>query len=128
MKTERPDSGDDSQRTNMRILAIVGLCIGIGLLVFGAPAGFPPLAGPAGVGLCVLLAAACLMFGLIRLTDGLRMCRGREQSPVDADVKSNQEFCRGVEAKLRQLLRLKEEKLITEEEYNRKRADILEKW
>ncbi|MGA8655989.1 MAG: hypothetical protein WB586_07540 [Chthoniobacterales bacterium] len=34
----------------------------------------------------------------------------------------------GMEAKLRQLLRLKDEKLITEEEYTRKRAEILEKW
>lgn len=31
-------------------------------------------------------------------------------------------------AKLRQLLRLKEQNLITEEEYTRKRAQMLEKW
>ena len=46
----------------------------------------------------------------------------------DAHVNTNQEPSEGIEAKLRQLLHLKEQKLITEEEYNRKRTEVLEKW
>jgi hypothetical protein len=37
-------------------------------------------------------------------------------------MNTNQEPSEGIEAKLRQLLRLKEQKLITEEQYNRKRG------
>jgi hypothetical protein len=41
---------------------------------------------------------------------------------------TNQVPPEGIEAKLRQLLRLKEQRLITEEEYDRKRTEVLEKW
>jgi hypothetical protein len=67
---------------------------------------------------------------VIGLTGGFDIQWRRDEEPTasDAHVKTNQEPSEGIEAQLRQLLRLKEEKLITEEEYNRKHAEVLEKW
>jgi len=130
MNTERPDRGDYSPRNNTRILAVVGVCLGVGLLVFGTPVGLPALAGPAVGGLWSVAAIVCLILGVIGLTGGfgIRWRREEESSASDADLKTNQEPSEGLEARLRQLLRLKKEKLITEGEYNRKRAAVLEKW
>ena len=55
--------------------------------------------------------------------------RSEGESKVDDEgSRMDRSPSEGMEAKLRQLLRLKDEKLITEEEYTRKRAEILEKW
>jgi hypothetical protein len=130
MNMERPERGNLSPRNNTRILAIVGVSVGVGLLLFGTPGGFPPLFGPAAGALWPVVAIVCLILGLIGLTSGFdtRWRREEEPSARDAQVKSDQSPSEGIEAKLRQLLRLKEEKLISEEEYNRKRAEVLEKW
>lgn len=130
MNTERPYRGDYPPRNNTKILAVVGVCLGVGLLVFGAPASLPALAGPAIGGLWPVAAIVCLILGVIGLTGGfdIRWWRDGEPTASDAHVNTNQEPSEGIEAKLRQLLRLKEQKLITEEEYNRKRTEVLEKW
>jgi hypothetical protein len=57
--------------------------------------------------------------GAVRFLDDPR---AEEPTPSDAHMNTNQEPSEGIEAKLRQLLRLKEQKLITEEQYNRKRG------
>ena len=44
MNTERFDRGAYPPHNNTRILAIVGVCLGVGLLIFGTPAGLPALA------------------------------------------------------------------------------------
>jgi Na+/H+ antiporter NhaD/arsenite permease-like protein len=61
---------------------------------------------------------------VIGLTGGfdIRWRRDEEATASDAQLSTNQETSAGIEAKLRQLLRLKEQKLITEEEYSRKRT------
>jgi hypothetical protein len=88
------------------------------------------LAGPAIGGLWPVAAIVCLILGVIGLTGGfdIRWRRDEESTASDAQLSTNQEPSAGIEAKLRQLLRLKEQKLITEEEYNRKRTEVLEKW
>lgn len=77
-----------------------------------------------------MAAIICLILGVMGLTGGfdIRWRRDEEPTASDAHVNTNQEPSEGIEAKLRQLLRLKEQKLITEEEYNRKRTEVLEKW
>ncbi|MGA8655988.1 MAG: hypothetical protein WB586_07535 [Chthoniobacterales bacterium] len=55
---------------NSKILAIVGVSVGVGLLAFGTPAGLPPLAGPAAVGFWPVIAIVCLVLGLIGVTKG----------------------------------------------------------
>jgi hypothetical protein len=130
MNTERPYRGDYPPRNNTKKLAVVGVCLGVGLLVFGTPAGLPALAGPAIGGLWPVTAIVCLILAVIGLTGGFDIPWRRDEEPTvsDAHVKTYQELSEGIEAKLRQLLRLKEQQLITEEEYNRKRAEVLEKW
>ena len=130
MNTERPYRGDYPPRNDTKILAVVGVCLGVGLLVFGTPAGLPALAGPAIGGLWPVTAIVCLILGVIGLTGrfDIRWRRDEEPTASDAHVNTSQEPSEGIEAKLRQLLRLKEQKLITEEEYNRKRTESLEKW
>src|ERR1700675_3001613 len=129
MNTERPYRGDYPPGNNTKILAVVGVCLGGALLVFGTPAALPALAGPAIGGLWPVAAIVCLILGVIGLTGGFDIrWRRDEPSASDAHVNTNQEPSEGIEAKLRQLLRLKEQKLITEEEYNRKRTEVLEKW
>src|ERR1700675_322516 len=90
----------------------------------------PCFSRPAIGGLWPVAAIICLMLGVIGLTGGfdIRWRRDEEPTASDARVNTNQEPSEGIEAKLRQLLRLKEQKLITEEEYNRKRTEVLEKW
>jgi hypothetical protein len=130
MNTERPYRGDYPPRNNTKLLAAVGVCLGVGLLVFATPAGLPALAGPAIGGLWPVAAIVCLILGVIGLSGGfdIRWRRDEEPTASDAQLSTNQEPSAGIEAKLRQLLRLKEQKLITEEEYNRKRTEVLEKW
>ena len=130
MNTERPYRGDYPPRNNTKILAVVGVCLGVGLLVFGTPAGLPALAGPAIGGLWPVAAIVCLTLGVIGLTGGFDIRRRRDEEPTagGAHVNTIREPSEGIGAKLRQLLRLKEQKLITEEEYNRKRTEVLEKW
>jgi hypothetical protein len=62
-------------------------------------------------------AIVCLILGVIGLTGGfdIRWRRDEEPTAGDAHVNTNQEPSEGIEAKLRQLLRLKKQKLITEE-------------
>jgi hypothetical protein len=54
------------------------------------------------------------VFGVIGLTGGfdIRWRRDEEPTASDAQLSTNQEPSAGIEAKLRQLLRLKEQKLI----------------
>jgi hypothetical protein len=115
---------------NSKILAIVGVCVGVGLLAFGTPAGLPAIAGPAAVGFWPAIAIVCLILGLIGLSQGVDVqWRHEGESRVDdAAARTDRAPSEGMEAKLRQLLRLRDEKLISDEEYARKRADILEKW
>jgi hypothetical protein len=129
MNTERSDKGDYPPNTT-KILAIVGVCLGVGLLIFGTPAGLPALAGPALVGFWPLVAIVCLVLGLIGLKRGtdIHVRRDGESSVSNLETRTDRSACEGLETKLRQLLRLKEQNLITEEEYNHKRAQILEKW
>jgi hypothetical protein len=78
-------------------------------------------------------ASVCFCFGVRESLDvysngliggfDLRWRRDEEPTASDAHVNTNQEPPEGIEAKLRQLLRLKEQKLITEEEYNPKRTE-----
>lgn len=130
MNTERSDKGEFPPHDNTRILAIVAVSLGAGLLVFGTPAGLPALAGPAFAGFWPVAAIICLVLGLIGLTRGadVRWRREGESSASDTQVKTDRSSAEGLEAKLRQLLRLKEQNLISDEEYARKRAEILEKW
>jgi hypothetical protein len=130
MKMERFHRGEYPPHNNSKILAIVGVCVGVGLLVFGTPAGLPVLAGPAAAGFRPVVAIVCLILGLIAITQGVDVqWRREEESRVDDAVsRTDRSPSEGMEAKLRQLLRLKDEKLITDEEYARKRAEILEKW
>jgi hypothetical protein len=130
MNTERLYRGDCTTRNNTKMLAVVGVCLGIGLLVFATPAGLPALAGPAIGGLWPVAAILCLILGVIGLAGGFdyRWRRDEEATASDAYVNTNQVPPEGIEAKLRQLLRLKEQRLITEEEYDRKRTEVLEKW
>jgi hypothetical protein len=130
MNKEHFDRGEYPPHGNTRILAIVGVCLGVGLLVFGTPAGLPALAGPAFAGFWPVVAIVCLILGLIGLTRGadIRWRREGESSAHDVQVKTDRSSSEGLEAKLRQLLRLKEQNLISDEEYALKRAEILEKW
>jgi hypothetical protein len=107
---------------------MVALGAGVGLLAFGAPAGLPPLGGPGTF--WAVLAVLCIVFGVVGFTHGLGPQGGRGREPADGEpvVRANPPPAGGIEAKLRELLRLREEDLITEDEYQRKRADILEKW
>jgi len=88
------------------------------------------MAGPAAAGFWPLIAIVCLILGLTGLSQGVdvRWRREGESTVDDAASKTDRSPSEGMEAKLRQLLRLKDEKLISDEEYARKRADILEKW
>jgi uncharacterized protein YjhX (UPF0386 family) len=115
---------------NPKILAIVGVCVGVGLLVFGTPAALPALAGPAAAGFWPAIAIVCLILGLIGLTQGGDVWWRRDAASRVDDVtcSTDRSASEGIEGKLRQLLRLREEKLITDEEYARKRAEILNKW
>jgi len=130
MNTERSDRGEYPPHHNTRVLAIVGVCLGVGLLIFGTPAGLPALAGPALAGFWPMLAIVCLILGLIGLTRGADVGwrHEGETSVSDPPAKIDRSSSEGLEARLRQLLRLKEQNLITDEEYVRKRAEILEKW
>lgn len=122
---------DLTTAVNSKILAIVGVCVGVGLLAFGTPAGLPAIIGPAAVGFWSVIAIVCLILGLIGLSQGVdvRWRREGEESRVDDGAsRTDRSPSEGMEAKLRQLLRLKDEKLISDEEYARKRADILAKW
>jgi len=121
---------DYTTAVNSKILAIVGVCVGVGLLAFGTPAGLPAIAGPAAVGFWPVIAIVCLILGLVGLSQGVdvRWRREGESRVDDAASRTDRSPSEGMEAKLRQLLRLKDEKLISDEEYARKRADILEKW
>jgi hypothetical protein len=76
-----------------------------------------------------MVAIVCLILGLIGLTRGadIRLRREGESGAHDAQLETDQSSSEGLEAKLRQLLRLKEQNLISDEEYSRKRAEILEK-
>jgi hypothetical protein len=100
------------------------------LLVFGTPAGLPALAGPAAAGFWPIIAIVCLVLGLIGVTKGVdfRWRREEESRPEDAVSRTGESPSEGLESKLRQLLTLKDQKLITDEEYTRKRAEILQKW
>jgi hypothetical protein len=130
MNTERSRGGEPPPHDNFKILAIVGVCVGVGLLVFGTPAGLPALAGPAAAGFWPIIAIVCLVLGLIGVTKGVdfRWRREEESRPEDAVSRTGESPSEGLESKLRQLLTLKDQKLITDEEYTRKRAEILQKW
>jgi hypothetical protein len=121
---------DFTTAVNSKLLAIVGVCVGVALMAFGAPAGWPAIVGPAAVGFWPAIAIVCLILGLIGLSQGIDVWWRREgESRVDdAASRTDRSPSEGMEARLRQLLRLKDEKLISDEEYARKRADILEKW
>jgi len=127
MNTQRSVRGNYPPR-NQRGLAIVAAGVGVGLLVFGAPAGLPPLSGPGA--LWTLAAILCIVFGLVSVVEGFDRKRepDRETTVVSPPPKANDLACEGIEAKLRELLRSKEGKLISEDEYQRNRADLLEKW
>ena len=107
---------------------MVAVSVGVGLLAFGAPAGLPPLGGAGAF--CAVVALLSIVFGALGFTGGLGPGGGREKEPAHDEslARPNPPAAGGVEAKLRELRRLKEEKLITEDEYQRKRADTLEKW
>jgi hypothetical protein len=112
---------------NSKILAIVGVCVGVGLLAFGTPAGLAAISGSAAAGFWPVIAIVCLILGLIGLAQGVDVRWRRDGESDDAASRTHRSDSEGMEAKLRQLVRLKDEKLITDEEYSRKRADNLEK-
>lgn len=77
MNANRPDRGDYPAHNSKRMLAIIGVCVGGYLLLFGTPAGFPPLTGPAAGGFWPVLAIVCLVLGLIAIID--RFHTGRSE-------------------------------------------------
>jgi hypothetical protein len=101
MNTERPYRGDYPPRNNTKLLAAVGVCLGVGLLVFATPAGLPALAGPAIGGLGPVAAIVCLILGVIGLSGGFdfRWRRDEEPTASDAQLSTNQEPSAGIESK-----------------------------
>jgi hypothetical protein len=101
MNTERPYRDDYPPRNNTKILAVVGVCLGVGLLVFGTPAGLPALAGPAIGGPWPVAAIVCLILGVIGLTGGfdIRPQRHEEPNASGAHVNTNQEPSEGTRSK-----------------------------
>ena len=128
MNTEHPAGEGHSPRNHSRALAMVAAGTGVGLPAVGAPASLPLMGEPRAFWAVVPI--LCIVFGMLGFTDGLGPRGGRKRGPADGQpaVRANPPAAGTIEAKLRELLRLKEESLITEDEYRRKRADILEKW
>jgi hypothetical protein len=69
---------------NSKILAIVGVCVGVGLLAFGTPTGLPAIAGPAAAGFWPIIAIVCLILGLIGLAQGVDVRWRRDGESDDA--------------------------------------------
>jgi hypothetical protein len=126
MNTGKPRR--EAERFNgMRLIAIIGICFGSGLLVFGQPTGILAQVGPPPASFWPLVAMASLVIGLVALTAGFNGKAGTaDESTRDGRVdKSPYET---IESRLLELMKLKEGKLISDEEYQRKRTEIIAKW
>jgi hypothetical protein len=88
----------------------------------------PAPVGPAAGGFWPLVAIICLVLSLIGLTNGFDTGWRRERDCNNVHPRTDQPPPEGIAAKLRELQRLKEGNLISEDEYQRKRQDIIEKW
>src|SRR5437868_1743854 len=119
MNTEGPAGGHYPPRSHLRALAMVAVGVGVGLLAFGAPAGLPPLGGSGAF--WAVLTILCIVFGVLGFTDGVdpRGRGEREPTASQAPPRADPPATGGIETKLRELLRLREGKLISEDEYQR---------
>jgi hypothetical protein len=107
-----------------KLPSAAGLFVGILFIVIGITHAIPTFGGFGVVWTLVAIA--------ITAFNGYNLFSGRGVSLYDVDVDTREErdpAPEGFDTKLRKLTRLREDGLITDEEFERKRAEILsEKW
>ncbi|WP_284645031.1 SHOCT domain-containing protein [Paenibacillus silviterrae] len=102
--------------------SLLGMIVGAGFVIFGVTSVIPSAPGFFGI-LWVLVALG------ITITNGVNFFTGRgvSQWEVDVEPMPRVDSTQGpdFEARLRKLERLRQDRLITEEEYLKKRSEIL---